>query len=262
MSVLDRIFAVKHEEVAAAKLKVSLSDLKATVADAAPTRGFRDALLNAPHFLGLIAEVKKASPSQGLIRPNFDPKEVAEAYERVGANALSVLTDVPHFQGSPANLGIARNATSLPCLRKDFVDDPYQVYEARAWGADAVLLILASLGQNQAAELQDLIWSLGMDALVEVHTAQEAEVALAIKANLIGVNNRNLADFKTDLAYSDQILPMIRDHAVAISESALNSFADLERVRIAGARAVLIGTSFCASPDIESKVREVMGWGV
>jgi indole-3-glycerol phosphate synthase len=260
VSVLERIFAVKHQEIAAAKARVSLAELKSTAADAEPPRGFRAALKSASRPLALIAEVKKASPSKGLIRPDFDPKLVAEAYERAGAHALSVLTDVPNFQGSPENLRIAKAVTSLPCLRKDFVDDPYQVYEARAWGADAVLLILASLETSQAQDLQALIWSLGMDALVEVHTVQEAETALAIKANLIGVNNRDLADFKTDIAYSETILPLIRDHAVTISESAMESFADLERVRTAGARAVLIGTTFCACPDIEPKVREVMNW--
>ncbi len=261
MSVLDKIFERKHEEVAAAKRHVTLEDLKSKVADAESPRGFRRALQAASTPLALIAEVKKASPSQGLIRPNFDAKDVALAYQRAGAHALSVLTDIPHFQGSPDNLRIAKEATSLPCLRKDFVDDPYQVYEARAWGADAVLLILASLGQSQASELQSLIRSLGMDALVEVHTVAEAEKALLIGANLIGVNNRNLADFKTDLAYSEEILPLVRDHALAVSESALETQADLLRVKAAGAHAVLIGTSFCASPDIESKVKEVMGWG-
>ena len=147
----------------------------------------------------------------------------------------------------------------MPCLRKDFIDDPYQVYEARSWGADAILLILASLGRNEAEDLQCLARELGMDVLVEVHSLAEADTALAIGANLIGVNNRNLSDFKTDLAISEEILPSIRDHALTVSESALNSSADLERVRAAGARAVLIGTSFCAAPDIEAKVLEIMG---
>ena len=259
MSVLNKIFAAKHEEVAAAKQGfVAVAELKAVVAETEAPRGFRLALQSSGKPLSLVAEVKKASPSKGLIRPDFDPRLVAEAYERAGATALSVLTDVQFFQGSPENLRIAKAATSLPCLRKDFVDDPYQVYEARAWGADAVLLILASLSSVQASELQSLIWSLGMDALVEVHTVQEAEVALSIGANLIGVNNRNLADFKTDLAYSEEILPLIRDHAVTVSESALETYSDLERVRAVGARAVLIGTTFCASPDIESRVKEVV----
>jgi len=260
LSYLDRIFAVKHEEVAAAKQSTPLEDLSVKAADAAPPSGFRKALESSGRPLSLIAEVKKASPSQGLIRSDFDAGQIAKTYERAGAHALSVLTDVQFFQGGPENLRAAKAATNLPCLRKDFIDDPYQVYEARSWGADAILLILASLGRNQAEDLQCLAWDLGMDVLVEVHTPSEADTALAIGANLIGVNNRNLSDFKTDLATSEEILPSIRDRALTVSESALNSFADLERVRAAGARAVLIGTSFCAAPDIEAKVREVMGW--
>jgi indole-3-glycerol phosphate synthase len=260
MSVLNRIFDQKRAEVADAKARMPLSELKSQIWDAEPPRGFRNALLNSGRPLSLIAEVKKASPSKGLIRPDFDPREVALAYERAGVQALSVLTDGPNFQGSPENLKIAKAATKLPCLRKDFVNDPYQVYEARAWGADAVLLILAALEPHEALELHNLIEELGMDALVEVHNPLEADVSMAIGAKLIGVNNRDLADFKTDLAVSEQVLPMLPKEAVKVSESALETFLDLERVRVAGANAVLIGTTFCASPDIEAKVGEVMGW--
>jgi indole-3-glycerol phosphate synthase len=172
---------------------------------------------------------------------------------------LSVLTDIPHFQGAPDYLAIARTASGLPALRKDFLYDPYQLYEARAWGADAILLIVAALDDVQLRDLQALAGELGMDALVEVHTAEETDRALNIGCPLIGVNNRDLGDFRTSLTISDNLLPRIAPHALAVSESALETRADLDRVRDAGARAVLIGTTFCAAPDIESKVREVMG---
>ena len=260
MSVLTKNFDRKKQEVDAAKTALSLTDVKAMAADAGPTRGFRNALATADG-LALIAEVKKASPSQGLIRPNFNPIEVAMAYQQAGAHALSVLTDQDFFMGSAENLKLARLHTTLPCLRKDFINDPYQVYEARAWGADAVLLIVAALEPAEVSDLQALIQSLGMDALVEVHSLPEAEVAIELKCPLIGVNNRDLSNFKTSLGVSEELLPLVTTSgAIGVSESALESFKDLERVRTAGAKAVLIGTSFCSSPDIESKVREVMHW--
>jgi indole-3-glycerol phosphate synthase len=258
MSVLQRIFDHKHGEVAAARERISVVDLKAQALDAEPPRGFLRALMR-NDGLALIAEVKKASPSKGVIRPDFDPVEIACAYERAGADALSVLTDVHYFQGSPENLRLAKANTSLPCLRKDFIDHEYQVYEARAWGADAVLLIVAALEDAQLKDLHGLIQSLGMDALVEVHTEEEAERALEIGAPLIGVNNRDLSDFHTSLETSERLLPMISPLALGVSESALETRADLDRVEAAGARAVLIGTTFCASPDIEAKVHEVLG---
>lgn len=259
MSALQRIFDRKREEVATAKARVSVADLHALIRDAETPRGFLRAIQQSPRGLALIAEVKKASPSQGLIRANFDAAAVAKSYESAGADCLSVLTDVDFFQGHPENLRIARRSTGLPALRKDFLYDPYQVMEARAWGADAVLLIVAMLEPNQVTDLQAQAWELGMDVLVEVHTEAEVEVALGSKSTLIGVNNRNLADFTTDIAMSERLLPMITPYATAVSESALETRADLDRVQAAGARAVLIGTSFCASPDIEAKVREVMG---
>jgi indole-3-glycerol phosphate synthase len=259
MSVLDRIFQTKAEEVARAKVERPLVAVRADAESAGPTRGFRAALASRAPELALIAEVKKASPSKGVIRADFDPVAIARCYERAGAACLSVLTDVSYFQGSPENLRLCREATALPALRKDFLNDPYQVYEARAWGADAILLIMASLGDAQAGDLAQLARELGMDALVEVHTLEETERALALGFDLIGVNNRSLIDFSTDLATSERLLPLIAPHALAVSESALETRGDLDRVQRAGARAVLIGTSFCAAPDIEAKVREVMG---
>ncbi len=260
MSRLAQIFYVKKEEVAVAKEQISLADVKAMAKDAEPTRGFRDALSHADKPVALIAEVKKASPSQGLIRENFDAAEIAQTYEQAGAHALSVLTDAPHFQGSAENLVRAREATKLPVLRKDFIYDPYQVYEARAWGADAILLIVAALEAQELMHLKNLATELGMDSLVEVHNEAEAQIAMKAGSYLVGVNNRDLSTFKTDLAVSDRILPMIEKPAISVSESAIETREDIDRVHRSGARSVLIGTAFCAAPNIGAKVREVMGW--
>lgn len=260
MSYLDRVFARKAEEVALAKRSISLMAIRAEAEQADPPRGFRNALAASPHPLALIAEVKKASPSQGVIRDDFDPGEIASTYEAVGADALSVLTEVEDFRGSLENLRIARQTTALPALRKDFLNDQYQLYEARAWGADAILLIVAALDDDQLRDLYALAHELKMDALVEVHTEPEAERALACGCDLIGVNNRQLVDLSTSLGPSETLIPKIAPYALAVSESALGSRADLDRVQAAGARAVLIGTSFVRSPDIGAKVREVMGW--
>lgn len=260
MSVLDGIFARKRDEVEAARAAVPLEELKAHAADGEPPRGFALALRTATPPIALIAEVKKASPSKGVIRADFDPVAIAEAYERAGAHAMSVLTDGPGFQGSAENLRRARAATALPCLRKDFLYDEYQVWEARAWSADAILLIAASLTAAQMRDLKGLAESLGMDALVEVHDEADVAKAIEAEATLIGVNNRNLVDFTTDLAATERLLPLFPAGATAVSESAIESNADVDRVWAAGARAVLIGTAFCAAPDVESKVREVMAW--
>jgi indole-3-glycerol phosphate synthase len=262
MSVLDRIFETKREELQEAKRRVSLADVRALARDESPARDFASALskptaLKASAGVGLIAEIKKASPSQGVIRSHFDPGEIASIYEAEGAHALSVLTDVRYFQGGLDNLRMAREATNLPCLRKDFLEDEYQVYEARAWGADAVLLIAAWLDDVQIAEFQGLAAELGMAALVEVHTLSEAERVAALNCPLVGVNNRNLADFTTDLGTTERLMPILSQARVRVSESALETRADLDRVRAAGADAVLIGTSFCAADDIGAKVREV-----
>lgn len=260
MSILDEIFAHKREEIAAAKRLIPFPAVVEQAQGAAPVRPFRQALIDSGHPLSLIAEVKKASPSKGTIRPDFDPAAIATAYRQAGADCLSVLTDRKYFQGDPSYLQIAREASGLPSLRKDFICDPYQVYEARAWGADCILLIVASLDRNEIEDLMSLSKELGMDTLVEVHTAAEADIAVACKADLIGVNNRNLADMSTSIQTSFDLLPELSKSAVTVSESALATCDDLARVALAGARAVLIGTTFCASPEVEEKVREVMGW--
>lgn len=257
--MLSRIFDTKHAEVEAAKANMSLDDLRAQVHDSPRPRGFLGALKRADG-VALIAEVKMASPSQGVIRPEFDAAEIAGTYESAGAHALSVLTDREYFRGSPLNLKAARRACLLPVLRKDFIDDPYQVYEARSWGADAILLIVAALEQSQLVELHGLATELGMDVLVEVHTLDEAHRALDGKFPLVGVNNRDLSNFVTDLTFSEALVPQLCRHAYTVSESGLNCRADIDRVAAAGARAVLIGTTFCAAEDIGAKVREVMHW--
>lgn len=262
MNKLNEIFDTKRREVDASRTAVPLHELQAISVDMAPTRGFRRAIAADPHTPALIAEVKRASPSQGLIRADFDPASIAKTYEAVGATCLSVLTDATYFQGSPDHLRAARQAVTLPILRKDFVCDRYQLWEARVWGADCVLLIVAEFA-NDGSHLNDLhaeATALGLDVLVEVHDEREAEIALDIGADLIGVNHRNLATFKTDLAIGDVLLPRVASHAIAVAESAIETHADVERVAASGARAVLIGTAFCAAPDIAAKVREVMGW--
>ena len=259
MDVLQRILEQKKEEVLVAEEALPKCELESVINSVSPARGFRNALQNAKG-LALIAEVKKASPSRGVIREDFDPVQIAKAYQSAGAQCLSILTDEPNFQGSPAYLRSCREATDLPCLRKDFIFDEYQVLESRAWGADAILLIVAMLESRQLRDLHGQAKVLGMDVLVEVHTEEEIRMALEIGADLIGVNNRNLRNLKTDINTSLHLLPMLKGNALAVSESALKSKIDLDRVHAAGAKAVLIGTTFCAAPDIKEKVREVMGW--
>ncbi len=260
MNKLQEIFAHKRLEVDAARQAVPVAALRDQIAELPVPRGFRRALIDGPRPTALIAEVKKSSPSQGMIREDFDAVDVARIYAEVGATCLSVLTDERYFSGSAENLRRVRQAVSLPLLRKDFVYDSYQLLEARAWGADAVLLIVAGLEVSQLKELNLEARDLGMDVLVEVHNAAETDVALEMGADLIGVNNRDLATFTTNLSTSDTLLPLITPHAVGISESALASHADVSRVTRAGARGVLIGTTFCSAPDIAASVREVMQW--
>jgi len=260
MTILERIFQQKREELPDLERATPVADLRARVRDMPPTRGFRSALLDSPHRPSLIAEVKSASPTMGVIREDFDPVAIAIAYESAGVDAISVLTDRPHFRGATEHLVACRAAVSVPIIRKDFTAAEYHVYEARAMGADAILLIVNGLSDAELRDYRELAESLGMDVLVEAHSFEEAELALATGANLVGINNRDLATFETRLETSEEVIPQFRDRVPMVSESALATHADVERVAKAGARAVLIGTAFCSQPDVAQAVREVMGW--
>jgi indole-3-glycerol phosphate synthase len=259
MSRLREILEHKRAQIERAKETVPLADLEDAARRQTSARGFKRALIEGGR-LALIAEVKAASPSKGPIRPGLDAGAGAAEYESAGANALSVLTDERFFAGSAQDLVGARRRTGLPVLRKDFVLDPYQIVESRAIGADAVLLIVAALERPLLRELLDAIRAWEMDALTEVHDEAELEIALHAGCDIVGVNNRDLGTLQTDLGVAERLLPLVPPSALAVAESALETREDVERMRRAGARAVLIGTAFCSAPHIGLKVREVMGW--
>ena len=258
-NVLDKIKAYKLEEVAARKASRPIAEVEVAAKAASPVRGFADALNKAAMTgYGLIAEVKKASPSKGLIRADFNPPELAKAYERGGATCLSVLTDTPSFQGADEFLIAARAAVSLPVLRKDFMYDTYQVAEARAMGADCILIIMASVSDTQAVELEDAAFTWGMDVLVEVHNAEELDRAKILKSPLLGINNRNLKTFETSLDTTRELVKLAPEGKILISESGLNTSDDLADMARHNVRCFLIGESLMRQTDVETATRNLL----
>jgi indole-3-glycerol phosphate synthase len=255
--ILDRILANKYLEVAQRRIAMPIDQLRERALAQTPPRDFPGALMQAGRP-ALIAECKKASPSKGLLRPEYDPAQLARTYAENGAAALSVLTDEKFFQGSLSDLSAARAAAGLPALRKDFIVDGYQVYEARAAGADAVLLIVAALRLDQMQELYQLIDDLGMTALVEVHDEAEVEMALQIAPKLIGVNNRNLHDFSVDLQTTGRLRKCISANVAVVAESGIHTAEDVARVRDMGVDAILVGEALVTAGDVGAKVRELV----
>lgn len=254
--MLETICATKRDEVAGRRAATSFAQLSELASAQAPPRGFRDALeAKAAAGFGLIAEIKKASPSKGLIRADFDPAAHARGYEAGGAACLSVLTDAPYFHGHEDYLIAARNACTLPVLRKDFMVDPWQIAEARAIGADAILVIVAALDDDQMAEIEGAALDCAMDVLVEVHDEAELERALQLKSRLIGVNNRNLKSFEVDLAVTELIAAIAPPDVMLVCESGISTHADLERAAAYGVRCFLVGESLMRQADVEMATR-------
>ena len=259
MTILERILKVKRAEIAAAKERSPQNEVEARAKIAGSPRDFVGALRRkiSAGRAAVIAEIKKASPSRGVLRKDFDPAAIAKSYESGGAACMSVLTDREFFQGAPEHLVAARGACSLPALRKDFVIEPYQVFESRAMEADCILLIAACLSRPEMAALERLAQQVGMAVLVEIHDGEELEAALGLRTPLIGINNRNLKTFKTRLETTLDLLPRIPADRVVVTESGVLSSADVRRLRAAGVRAFLVGEAFMRAPDPGAQLSEL-----
>ena len=257
--VLKQIVAKKSEQLVQRKQEFSEESLRAKIETLDPPRPFAKSI-NKPRFISLIAEIKKASPSRGIIRQDFNPCEIAMIYKESGVQAISVLTCQDYFLGDINYIGQINSIVNLPILRKDFIIQPYQIYESRAFGCDALLLISQLLSQDTLSEFIDLAKSLGLDCLVEVHTEKDLKKALKVKATLIGINNRNLKTLQIDFKTTERLYPLIPKERQVVVESGIKSYQDILFLKVLGVGAVLIGEAFMETSDIKAKIRQIMGW--